>query len=218
MKPQAITLCLFALFMAGCNKHVDLPMQTDTPATGTTLNIMGAGQSRISNGGQDIVAGLEQALHRKVHFVNCAVGGSYIREWSPSSAHFLACEQAMPNPDAIIFAQGEADAKNDGDYATWAQQFTTIINAWRSLHGTKIPIIFAQLGVQTLDQSDPTHFGGVFAHWTDVQNQQASVYKPRVLMIFTADLPLADGIHPTPDGFKTLGARFGQAMNQLGVE
>jgi hypothetical protein len=213
-------ILLAVLCLAACDRDPSLPwfstgLEPEQPAihigadTRRMVNIMGAGQSNMAHASPDIVYGLERGLGVRVNFVNCAIGGTYIKEWMPGMAYFEACEQSMPHPDAIIWYQGESDAKPDGDYATWGQKFTVIVAEWRKRHGN-IPIVYAQIGVQTLTITEPTIFN--FDHWQDVQNQQAMLTLPRAKMITTTDLELIDGIHHTPAAYNILGERYARTL------
>lgn len=208
--------------LCGCHRDHKAPLAAlgtsiFTPPTlqnfpGGTLKVRIQGQSNAVRMSPNGVIGLQNALGHNLIVVNCAFGGSRISEHLPGTSYFQSCESAMPDPDIIVWYQGESDAKNDFDWDTWAQKFTDILNAWRSLHGN-IPIVFAQINHETLSLTQPNEFS--FPHWQNVKDQQASVFGSNLKMIKTDDLELEDGIHITQkDQFK-LGARFAEAIKQI---
>lgn len=227
---KGLSVCLVAILgavlMSGCSKDkshglgIDSLSSVFTPEPippiqtfpGPALNVRIQGQSNAVRMTPNGVAGLQNTLHRNLNVINCAVGGTYIREHMPGTAYFNSCEAQMPNPDIIVWYQGESDSKPDGDYQTWAVKFTVLLNEWQSLHGT-IPIVYAQIATQTLTTSQPTVFN--FWNWQAVKDQQAQISVPHTTMVKTDDLALEDGIHLTQESQYALGCRFAEAIQKL---
>lgn len=195
---------LIAMFLIyGCKHKTPLDPTVSTQAT---LNIRIEGQSNAVGLIGKGVQGLQDALNRPVRIINCGVNGTYIREHMPGTTIYDSCKQQMADPDVIVWYQGESDAADDGDYATWAEKFTTLVREWRKINPNVI-VVYAELATTT--------WGALTGHWEDVKAQQRAISLPNMKMIKTSDLSLVDGLHLTPDSYYVAGQRFGDAIRQL---
>lgn len=182
-----------------------------------------AGQSNMVGATDAIEARLRQQVPG-ARVVPCAVNGTTLLEWSPNldpTTLYGACVQKVRSTSgkvvALFFWQGESDAATPGGDldagrplvpATWADQFATLVQAMRAdLGAPNLPVVFAQLATTTQTSA--------FPNWDLVQAQQASVNLPGVSMIATEDLPLADGLHVTSDGYEVSADRFVTGYRQL---
>jgi hypothetical protein len=175
------------------------------PETKRVLMLYGENRGPGYPFGQDITTG-------QVVLVQCAVGGTSIDEWDPSSSLYQTCLSHTRSALAgdrylagVLFYQGEQDAVNTVPIS-WAPKFTTIVNAFRADLGRQVPIVYAQVGQVALAPN--------LLH---IQDEQKSVSMFRVSMVQTADLPTIDGTHHTSAANIELGQRFAQAMKGLGL-
>jgi hypothetical protein len=133
--------------------------------------------------------------------VECAVGGTMISTWIPGGSNYRACMTKLAGRPikGVFFFQGEQDATTEpGRTHDWANAFRSIVSALNA------PVVFAQLG----NVNDPA-----LPYWDHIKTEQASIAMTGVRMIKTDDLDPREGVHFTQDGYKTIAARFSQALN-----
>lgn len=111
----------------------------------------------------------------------------------------------------ILFFQGEKDARKTETAEAWKRKFERFVSDIRmDLGKPDLPIVFAQIG----SHDDPQRYPA----WDIVQEQQASVDLPGVVIIRTDDLPIGDLAHFTSDSYRTIGERFATGMDSLLVK
>lgn len=92
---------------------------------------------------------------------------------------------------------------NHASYDRWRDMFEDLVDSFRSdLRDPSLPVVFARIGIH----KNPARY----AHWEDVQKQQDEVSLPRVAMIETDDLTLADTVHFDSESYITIGKRFAE--------
>jgi len=167
---------------------------------------------------------LEFQPEMAIGLIPCAKGNTTIHQWRRSlddgtlygsCLKRIAAASTMGKIAGILFFQGEADALNPEIYGErilsaedYEERFNQFIEALRGdLNRPTLPIVFAQIGSQTAPEA--------FSNWEVVQQQQAAVDLPCVIMITTSDLSLYDGVHYTPESYQTIGRRFAEAYVRL---
>lgn len=242
------------LFLCACDQKRDLlnplattlkPMPHISGSIQAVDYYIGAGQSNMEgfgdyiqinnpnvhmgyarSGGPIVQFGLmmqEQTGHTVI-LLNCAIWGSFMDAWLPSS-HHLYQEMLQELKDAqakygkgevkgFLFLQGEAEGANLGyDSYPWADNFGIIVNSLRQdLNNPHLPVVFSQI-----DKWDAQISGHPGYNWQYIKDQQSSVNLPNCLMIKSDDLPLRtnDAVHITGFGMDILGERFYNTMLQL---
>jgi hypothetical protein len=154
-----------------------------------------------------------------VILVPAAEGGTNINQWAPlrkdGSLYAEAVKRTLAasaygSIEGALFFQGENDAEGDPDdhQEDWGEKFEEIVASLRlSLYDESLPIVFAQLGENPSDSQ----------LWEAVKDSQAGVHLHRVAMIYTDDLPYAEGsIHFTTPAYLEIGLRFARALVALG--
>jgi len=146
---------------------------------------------------------------KTVVIVQCAKGGSALREWQRSYADdtlYGSCMKriraTLGNVVMVAFSQGETDAQNYADAIIWEWQFVQIVNALRADIGN-VPVVYTQLGAYNGSET--------FPYWNIVKQQQAMVNISCVSMVVTDDLPMAFP-HYTTSGYDVIGQRMAQAV------
>lgn len=167
---------------------------------------------------------LEHDPDMYIGLVPCSMGGTVIEQWqknlSPRTLYGSCLNRAreamaMGQIGAILFAQGESDARDPDKNPrpmpsphSWAKKFTEFATDFRSDLGLpKVPLLYTQIG----RHKDPKFF----RYWESVQKQQAAVALPNTYMIKTRDLPLKDYVHYTTQSYITLGERFADKFIQI---
>lgn len=216
---KQITLVFITILLTACDKLIpnliNGQLVSSVKAPGH-LNIMIMGQSNAQFMNPEGIKSFQGAMGVNTTVVDCAVGGTKIAQWTAGGTLYAACFAAMPQPDAILWYQGEGDAEWDGIPDTWAQKFTELSSAIRKQAGN-IPIVYAQIA--NMPEVTAYYPAGTFPYWLQIQSQQASVSIPRAKMIKTGDIPVRyDYVHFTTEGYKLLGLKFAEALNQLEKE
>lgn len=97
---------------------------------------------------------------------------------------------------------------NRASHARWNEMFMDYVDSVRhDLDNPQLPVVFAQIG----QNEDPSRY----AHWKEVQEKQKSVSMPRVKMVETSDLDLADKVHLATSGYLKTGERMADAFLEL---
>lgn len=156
-----------------------------------------------------------------IGLIPCAKGDTTIFEWHRklsedtlygSCLKRVRAASVMGEVAGMLFFQGESDALTPNLYPErklqpeiWANEFSTFVDDWRrDLNKPDLPVVFAQIG----KSADPERF----KNWEIVQKQQLSVQISFVTMIVTEDIPSADGVHFTNEGYQMIGQRFAEAF------
>ena len=170
--------------------------------------------------GVAFAAEVAQAEGVPVGLVPVARGGTGIRHWQASRrdgslyAEMIKRTLAASHQGEIrglLFFQGEKDAQGDSTDLpfTWAEEFERFArDVRRDLRRPRLPIVFAQIGsnAKNLDR------------WHVVQEEQAAVDLSNTAMVITADVPEAQGIHFSAQGYMEIGRRFAEAYQRLTSE
>lgn len=217
-------LCLLSVLLTGCSKDRDpskppISSSLALPA-GRALTVLAMGQSNMVYWSPKGEASFKYAMTPQfnVKVVNCAVGGTFIREWLPGTGNLNTCLNAVEHVDAVLFYQGESDSQDVGDYATWSDKFQSIIAEVRSKKGD-IPVIYCQIA------SDPdvygvtpivNPFGDRWKHWKEVQDQQALTALSNSAMVRAEGLEATDDhVHLTQDSYIILGEQMARSLKTL---
>ena len=162
-----------------------------------------------------------------IGLIPCAKGNTTIADWARnlsedtlSGSCLKRARAASPMGEiaGLLFFQGESDAADPLRYpgrartaAGYAAAFAAFVEALRADLGEPLlPVVFAQIGSHQAPQA--------YTEWATVQAEQASVALPCVAMIITADLPLHDAEHYTPEAYETIGERFAEALLRVEQE
>lgn len=179
----------------------------------TPLNIPGVQFLSNPESGPAVEIGtrLQQMMGGQIRILQCAVGGTYINQWTPGSHLYDVCLNWLPKGtiiDGIFFLQGESDADTSALVTSnWAEVFmNTMRQARRDLGNNNIPIVYGQIGT-CQDNAHPL--------WDHVKAEQASVYLSNAAMIKTDDLATAEGDHHPPEVYPIIGDRFVGAYMEL---
>lgn len=219
-----IGVCLLA---TGCSKNPSKWLGIGTDSPNMKLNTLVMGQSNNAYFSPHFSAKALQpgeSEYKKYvdgSYVNCAVGGTYIKEWLPGTPNFEACMSAIGPVDVVLWYQGEADSQSNGDYAIWAQQFSIIAREIKKRKGNAVKIVYAQLAADPDINPDliTNQLGNRWLHWDEVKMQQASVCIDGVKMVTTEDLAtVRDRVHLTAESYKILADRYLEAIKRLQAE
>ena len=159
------------------------------------------------------------ALRRHdIGLLNCAIGGTSIREWRPDEKGglFAACvERARAATSrgkilGLIWYQGEQDTFSFASATIWPRHFGQTIAGFRkALGAANLPVVFTQIG-----PTPAAHVAPGTMH--KLMQLQAQVRLPYVTMTSAADLSFQDDrLHLDQAGQLALGARYAVAMNAL---
>lgn len=166
---------------------------------------------------------LEQDPTLKIGLVPCARGSSSIDDWRRDlgqNSLYGSCLRRVRAAStygtiaAVLFSQGEADARETPDQpgqtllpATWAVKFEKVIEALRDdLSQHQLPVLFTQLG-SYVDNEHP--------QWEIVKAQQAQVSMHNAILITTDDLLLQSDGHFDTETQTEIGRRFAKAYVDL---
>jgi Carbohydrate esterase, sialic acid-specific acetylesterase len=142
-----------------------------------------------------------------VGLVMCAARGTSINKWQPGRSLYQRCIASVRAAGGVVagvlFMQGEAEASQDTDAATWLEKFRAMLAAWRRDLGSGPLFLLGQIG-----SLDPTAFPAQ-THVRDAQAEAART-EPGVCLVHTSDLP-NDGLHFTVPAYRVIGARFAVA-------
>jgi hypothetical protein len=163
--------------------------------------------------------GVAQATGRPVVLVGGAKGGSSIAEWqrgTPLYAETLAATLATNGQlAALLFAQGEADARDDGQVPDarpddWHLYFAGLVCALRvDLGAPDLPVLLGLLGTTT----SPVH-----GAWGRVRACQAAAAIPGLVKVDPNPVALIDGgVHWTDASYGDQGRRLAAAYLALGA-
>jgi hypothetical protein len=132
----------------------------------------------------------------RIGVVPLAATGRRLRAFMPSkrqNSMFVASEQRLSiarrhgTIQAILFSQGESDARDWDDASQWANRFKNLIERWRQLYGANLPIVIGKIGWNPHREDLP--------HWDTVSEQQeiAAATIPNVVLV------KSDGFEKRPD-------------------
>jgi Carbohydrate esterase, sialic acid-specific acetylesterase len=157
---------------------------------------------------------------RTIGIVNCAVGGTWMRQWAADwdqdsyYGRMMACAKNAQSYGTIrgfFWYQGESDSDTAADLNAYGSQMYWLFHAIHQDLG--VPIVFVQLG------PDPHEAG--FPYWGMIQRVQTWISEaapPWVSMVTAKDLSCAG--MPSPHHLNQasqiiLGQRLGDAMYEL---
>lgn len=149
--------------------------------------------------------------------INCAVGGSSIRDWQKGEIYYNQCLQMVSEAQAdgyIVVGQfhfqGERETANQVRAEEYRRLTVAFFNKFRLHVGiVDTPLVFAQLGPQPTDTPRP--------YWGYVQTMQASIAGdfPQWTMITTSDIAPycpVEGPHWCGAGYAEIASRVISAL------
>lgn len=159
-------------------------------------------------------------VERDIILVPCAVSGSSILEWVPEPSGAAAeglYERCLGNVaaarqfgevSALLFYQGERDARDDIRSRGWEKLFRTVIGAFRAdLDNSALPVFvvpIAELGASLNDR---------YPFWSDVQKTQAESSGSALSVVDSSNLKTGDdGLHLDSESHRILGRRLAAAF------
>lgn len=158
------------------------------------------------------------ALARPVVLVGAALGGSSIAQWqrgTPLYDETLGATQAVCGEvGALLFAQGEADARDDGQILEphpddWHCYLAALVCALRlDLGLPDLPVLLGLLGSTT----SPVH-----GNWARVQACQAAAAIPGLVKVDPNPVELVDTVHYADSTYGDQGRRLAAAYLALGA-
>ncbi|MEX2581375.1 MAG: sialate O-acetylesterase [Verrucomicrobiales bacterium] len=184
------------------------PLHFDKP------KIAGVGPGRAFG-----IALAEQYPDRPVGLVPCAVGGSPLKSWEPGAEYealgvhpyddaIRRTQAALANGtlSGILWHQGESDAGNPEDAATYADRLADLIQRFRAdLDAPGLPFLVGELG-RFPDRA-----------WTDPENPVNRAHRevaktvPNCAWVSAEDLtPMSDGTHFDAKSARELGRRYAE--------
>lgn len=177
---------------------------------------LGDPSNRESGVGPGMTFALSVLQHRPeetIGLIMCAVGGTDMTEWLPSGDLYPRCiadaQEAGEPVGGILYLQGESDANDPDQAATWKDKFERMLAAFRRDLGPSVPFALGQIG-------HIEDHGGYYPWAPQVREAQAEAAAENGLpLVVTEDLPLQDDVHFTVDAYKTIGYRFGDAWWSL---
>jgi len=154
---------------------------------------------------------------RDVYILQCGTGGTGMVSWEPDRVvgarlyqrmfEFLAARQAELRPinsvRALIWIQGEADAKNVNHAAWYESRLTEFIAAVRADIRDALPVVLTQL-----------HAEADYPYCDVVRAAQVAIAADDdlVTLINNDDLTLTDGAHYDSASYVTMGERIAAAL------
>lgn len=97
---------------------------------------------------------------------------------------------------------------NRASHKQWTEMFSDYVDSVRhDLEIRDLPVVFAQIG----QHEDPARY----IHWKEVQDRQKAVSMPRVKMVETMDLDIADKVHLSTQAYLKVGERMADAFIEL---
>lgn len=169
------------------------------------------GSANADNGvGPGMTFGLAVAVANPgvtVGLIQCAHGGTSIKDWQPAGKWYTACiakvRAAGVTVAGVLFLQGETDATKKKWASAWCSGFANVAAAFRlDLHAR---ILLGQIGKPD---------AGKYPYQGIVRDQQTvAAAKLGLPLVKTSDLAVnpADGVHFTVASYKVVGARFAAA-------
>lgn len=146
----------------------------------------------------------------RVGLIPCADGGTHLNQWMPGQVLYdhavLMAKLAMRSSTlaGILWHQGEADARCDGDVATYKERFIKMITAMREELGD-VPVILGEIAKNThekwlIGERGP-RLNKIF-HEIAEQLPSCAVASSDGLVL------KADGIHFNSESLRILGGRY----------
>ena len=141
-----------------------------------------------------------------VGLIQCADGGSSLSDWAFGKKLYRHCleqvRSSKAQPVALLFLQGESEARGGGGARQWERRFLKLAPHFRKNFGPGI--LLGQIGTLT----DPR-----YASQDLVRAAQADTAATLgIPLVVTSDLPLeSNGVHFTVSSYKTIGLRFAAA-------
>ncbi|MAW80537.1 MAG: hypothetical protein CMI63_09880 [Parvularcula sp.] len=159
-------------------------------------------------------------VKQDIVLVPCAVSGSSIVEWvsEPSGATTEGLyERCLGNVEAarqfgevraLLFYQGERDARDDIRARSWGKLFRTVIGAFRAdLDNSALPVFVVPLPELGASLNDRYPF------WSDVQKMQAEISGSALSVVDSSNLKTGDdGLHLDSESHRILGWRLAAAF------
>ena len=148
----------------------------------------------------------------KIGLIPCAMGGSKIEEWAPGSRNLTAMQERMREAQkagvlkGILWHQGEANINSN---ATYAEQFTTLINSIRKeFNAPNAPFVAAEITGFKPEREPIEKFNEIL----HAEGKLVAKYT----CVKTQDLKdKGDKLHYDTASARELGKRYAAAMQEL---
>ncbi len=205
---KKIVLCMGQSNALGAGQDEDYPPFPNVTLVNASIN------PSVQYRGPCIAFAEEFAKHNpniQVVVRQYAVGGSPMEYWTRPIASFSSELNYFKRDQllAVLFWQGETDGEFNFD-SLWSKRFIMLVNVLRHDFGLpNLPVIYAQIGSQGLPDNQAPG-------WTRVQQDQASVNMPNVVMVRTTDVPRNSPLHFSAKSYWEVGRRMAQAYFALG--
>jgi sialate O-acetylesterase len=159
---------------------------------------------------------LRRYTNRPIALIPCALGGSHLRAWEQDGPLFATMTQRVRDaevvPKAILFVQGESDAKGE-DSESYGLRFQAAVPAWRNaLLSPTLPVFTVQLG--RYYSKNPREDDAAWSMVREAQRKAAEILR-HCFVLPALDLPLSDSIHYSTAGNVTLGERLARLARQI---
>ncbi len=161
---------------------------------------------------------LAKALNKPVGLIPCALGATSLANWdwrkkdegtrSLYGATLDRIRKAGGTLRGVLWYQGEGDAGDAAQAATYGERFAEWVDAIRRDTGIPdLPVIAVQIGRFCSEQPEPLHRG-----WEVMRDTQRTMttLRPNLWVVSAADLELDDLIHVGYDGQQRLGKRLAE--------
>jgi len=158
------------------------------------------------------------ATHVPIGLIPTALGGSPMDAWDPGHENPYLYQNMLAHIAAaggrvagMTWYQGESDCSLELA-PTYVRRFSRMVEDFRQRFGAETPVVTVQLNRHLFDGDDHSQ-----RSWTMLREAQCQAARllPRVAVIPSLDLTLADGIHISGVGNIALGERC--ALTALGM-
>lgn len=164
-----------------------------------------------------------RGIGREIILVPCAVSGSSVVEWLPaadrgySGGPFERCVEntrvatAFGTLGAILYYQGERDARDDIRARMWEKMFKIFVDEFRAQTSVPAaPVLVAPIAELSEERR------GDYPYWSEVKAAQYALTGQSIHIVDTEGLTLAsDGLHLSRDAHRVLGSRFADVFCEV---
>jgi hypothetical protein len=156
---------------------------------------------------------------KKIGLIPCADGGTSLNQWMPGEILFdhavMQASLAMRTSElvAIVWHQGEADARRTELIDTYKERFITMISAMREQLGVDVPVVLGEIAHKInpkyeVTEENSKRINEVFLEITKEL--------PRSAVASSAGLSMKrDGIHFDSAGAREFGHRYYAKLKEL---